>query len=122
MLGSRQKRGFAHDGPGGNYESSAHVLSSGRTGREVMSTQRRKLYTSSSGDSWYLCRGRDGNVVVSHEPNGASCGKSSKVDLGSFLARGNNGPEHQSLRQLIAELVDPSHLPSPADMAEVPKL
>ncbi len=76
-----------------------------------MTTQRRKLYTSSSGDSWYLCRGRDGGLVVSHEPNVASGGKSSQVDLGTFLAARNQGPEHGSLRQLIAELVDPEHTP-----------
>jgi len=85
-----------------------------------MTTQRRKLYTSSSGDSWYLCRGRNGDVVVSHEPNAASGGKSSQVDLGSFLARGNHGPEHQSLRQLIAELVDPSHIPTHPATAQDP--
>jgi hypothetical protein len=76
-----------------------------------MTTQRRKLYTSSSGDAWYLCRGRDGEVVVSHEPNRASGGNSSQVDLSRFLAKGNRGPEHQALRQLIAELVDPEHTP-----------
>jgi hypothetical protein len=75
-----------------------------------MTTQRRLLYTSSSGDAWYLCRERSGNIVVSHEPNLASGGKSSQIDLGTFLAKGNHGPEHQSLLQLIGELVDPQHI------------
>ena len=81
-----------------------------------MTTQRRKLYTSSNGDSWYLCRGRNGQVVVSHEPNLASGGKSSQVDLSTFLAKGNAGPEHQALLQLIAELVDPNHAPAQSEM------
>jgi hypothetical protein len=75
-----------------------------------MTDQRRKLYKSSSGDVWYLCRARDGSVVVSHEPNASSGGKFSQVDLSTFLAKENQGPEHQALRQLIAELVDPAHI------------
>jgi hypothetical protein len=48
---------------------------------------------------------------VSHEPNQASGGKSSQIDLGTFLAKGNRGPEHQSLRELIGELADPDRIP-----------
>jgi hypothetical protein len=76
-----------------------------------MTTQRRQLYESSNGDSWYLCRGRGGKLVVLHEPNRASGGTPSQIDVGTFLTEGNNGPEHQALRQLIGELVDPEHLP-----------
>jgi hypothetical protein len=61
-----------------------------------MTTQRRKLYESSSGDCWYLCPGRGGKLVVGHEPNRDSGGKSSQIDLGTFLAEGKNGPEHQA--------------------------
>ena len=76
-----------------------------------MSTQRRKLYTSPNGDSWYLCRERSGSIVVAHEPNLSSGGRSSQVELGTFLAKGNKGPEHQALLQLIGELVDPQSRP-----------
>jgi hypothetical protein len=55
-----------------------------------MAIQGRKLYASSSGDSWYLCRGRNGEVLVSHEPNVASGGK----------------------EQLIGELVNPDYKPA----------
>jgi hypothetical protein len=79
-----------------------------------MSTQRRKFYGSSNGDSWYLCRARDGQIVVSHEPSIPSGGKSSQMEIGTFLATGNKGPEHQALLQLIAELVDPAHIPTQA--------
>jgi hypothetical protein len=76
-----------------------------------MTTQRRQLYRSSSGDVWYLCRGRGGQIVVSHEPNRASGGKPSQVEIGTFLTTGNKGPEHRALLQLIGELVDPDHRP-----------
>ena len=82
-----------------------------------MTTQRRRLYTSSNGDKWYLCRERSGGVVVSHEPNRASGGQTSQIALSDFLAKQNQGPEHQALRQLIAELVDPAHLPSDQQLA-----
>ena len=88
-----------------------------------MTTQRRRLYTSSNGDKWFLCRERNGGVVVSHEPNVSSAGKVSQVELADFLAKQNQGPEHQALRQLIAELVDPGHLPTNEQLAgddEVP--
>ena len=77
-----------------------------------MATQGRKLYTSSTGDSWYLCRGRNGKVAVSHEPNAASGGKPSQIDLVTFLAKGPQGPERQALMQLIGELVNPDYKPA----------
>ena len=88
-----------------------------------MTTQRRRLYTSSNGDKWFLCRERSGGVVVSHEPNASSGGKASQIALAEFLAKQNQGPEHEALHQLIAELVDPAHLPTDQQLAgddEVP--
>jgi len=73
-----------------------------------MTNQARKLHTSSSGDTWSLYRNRDGDAVVSHQPNRASGGKPSEIDLSTFLAKGNQGPEHQALRQLIGELIGSS--------------
>jgi hypothetical protein len=70
-----------------------------------MPTQRRKLYESSSGDCWYLCRSRAGQVVVSHEPNVSSGGRPSQIEVRDFLAKGNQGPEHQALLELIGKLV-----------------
>ena len=58
----------------------------------AMTTQRRKLYASSNGDTWYLCRDRSGTVIVSHEPNVASGGKPSQVDVGTFLANRTSRP------------------------------
>jgi hypothetical protein len=74
-----------------------------------MTTRRRQLYIGSNGDKWFLCRERSGSVVVSHQPNAASGGVNAQFDVAEFLAKENRGPEHQALRQLIGELVDPAH-------------
>jgi hypothetical protein len=76
---------------------------------EPMTTQRRELYSSSNGDSWYLCRETNGHVLVCHEPNAASGGKASQVDVGTFLTKGGQGPEHQALLKLIGSLVEPNY-------------
>jgi hypothetical protein len=80
-----------------------------------MTIQARTLYTSTSGDTWSLCRSRNGDIVVSHQPNRASGGKPSEVDLSTFLAKVNEGPEHQALRQLIGELIDSNHVQAEYD-------
>jgi hypothetical protein len=80
-----------------------------------MSIQARTLYTTPSGDAWSLCRNQRGDVVVSHQPKGASGGNPSEIDLGSFLATTNQGPEHQALRQLIGELIESNNVPAEYD-------
>jgi hypothetical protein len=82
-----------------------------------MTTQRRQLYISSNGDKRFLCRERSGSVAVSHQPNAASGGLQVQIDVAEFLAKKNEGPEHQALRHLIGELVDPAHLPSDQQFA-----
>lgn len=72
-----------------------------------MASERREFYVSFSGDSWHFCHDKDFEAVVVHEPNLASGGRSSLIDLGSFLKAENRGPEHQALRKLIATLVYP---------------
>jgi hypothetical protein len=70
-------------------------------------SERRELYRSPSGDSWYLGREPiDGRAFVIHQPNGPSGGRVSHVELGAFLSDGAKGPEHQALLRLIATLVD----------------
>jgi hypothetical protein len=66
----------------------------------------RELHVSSNGDKWYLCRDSRGKVLVAHEPNNASGGKSSLIELSAFLQPKNQGPEHQALRSLISDLVE----------------
>jgi hypothetical protein len=72
--------------------------------------QARELYASSSGDRWFLARDpASGRVFVRHEPNAASGGRRAEFEVGEFLARGGQGPEHQALLHLIGTLVgDPA--------------
>jgi len=70
--------------------------------------QSRELYRSApNGDRWSLVREpQSGQVFVEHEPNVSSGGKPSRVEVGDFLARGADGPEHQALLRLIGTLID----------------
>ena len=70
-------------------------------------TERRELYRSPNGDSWYLGREpQNGRAFIIHQPGGPSGGRLSHIELGAFLSAGANGPEHQALLRLIATLVD----------------
>ena len=67
---------------------------------------RREIYSSSNGDRWFLARDQNsGRTFVVHEPNIASGGKRSEIDIAAFLARGM-GPEQQELLRLIGTLVE----------------
>lgn len=68
--------------------------------------KRREVYRSSNGDVWYLVRNPDGRVYVQHEPTQVSGGKSSCLDVATFLATGPEGPQHQAIISLIGSLVD----------------
>jgi hypothetical protein len=69
-------------------------------------TERRELYRSPNGDSWYLGREpQNGRAFIIHQPSGPSGGRLSHIELGAFLSSGN-GPEQQALLRLIATLVD----------------
>ena len=65
----------------------------------------RKLYSSPSGDRWYLIRDISGEVFIRHEANVASGGHVAHVEIGTFLNSGR-GPEHQELLRLIGLLVE----------------
>jgi hypothetical protein len=80
-----------------------------------MTIQARTLYRTPSGDAWSLCRNRNGDVVVSHQSDRVPGGKPSEIDLGSFLSKANQGPEHQALRQLIGELIESNNVPAEYD-------
>ena len=70
------------------------------------SVQTRELYSSANGDRWLLVRDRgSGGVFVRHEPNMSSGGRSSEIEISTFLARGGHGPEHQELLRLIGTSV-----------------
>jgi hypothetical protein len=68
-----------------------------------MSLLTESIYESSNGDSWTLVRDTEsGQMVVRHEPNQASGGHTSEIDVAAFLRRGGAGPEHAALRKLLA--------------------
>jgi hypothetical protein len=70
-------------------------------------TERRELYRSPSGDSWFLAREpADGRAFIIHQPTGPSGSRLAHVDLASFLSKGANGPEQQALLRLIGTLVE----------------
>jgi hypothetical protein len=69
--------------------------------------ERLELYRSPNGDCWSLGRNpEDGRAFVIHQPNGPSGGRTSHIELGAFLSRGESGPEHQALLRLIGTLVE----------------
>ncbi len=69
-------------------------------------SERRELYRSPNGDTWFLGREpQNGHAFVIHQPNAPSGGRKSHIELGEFLRQGT-GPEHQALLRLIGTLVD----------------
>jgi hypothetical protein len=73
----------------------------------AVTVARKEIYHSPNGDRWFLARNpATGHAVVLHEPNLASGGKPSQIQVGYFLARSAHGPEHQELLRLIGTLVD----------------
>jgi hypothetical protein len=71
----------------------------------MMTSGTRELYRSSNGDEWHLVRETDsGRVLIKHQPNAASGGRISYVEIAEFLTDGH-GPEHQALLRLIGTLV-----------------
>ena len=60
------------------------------------------IYESSNGDTWSLTLDPSTSVrSVTHRPNATSGGKLSKMEIGHFLTKEANGPEHQALRSLL---------------------
>lgn len=69
--------------------------------------ERRELYRSPNGDSWFLGREpENGHAFVIHQPNAPSGGRLSHIELGEFLRSDPKGPEHQALLRLIGTLVE----------------
>jgi hypothetical protein len=69
-------------------------------------SDRRELYRSPKGDTWFLAREpSDGRAFVMHQPNAAG-GRLAHIDLAEFLSNKTQGPEQQALLRLIGTLVD----------------
>jgi len=70
-------------------------------------TDRRELYRSPNGDVWFLMRDpANEKAFVVHEANPASGGQTSRLEVGTFICPGAEGPEHQALLRLIGSLVN----------------
>jgi hypothetical protein len=72
-----------------------------------VSTETRELYASPNGDRWYLARQANSQqVYVLHVANAPSGAQRTHIELGAFLNRGGNAPEHQALLRLIGMLAE----------------
>ena len=71
-----------------------------------MSDKARLLYTSANGDRWFLFRSEAGHAQIRHYANQPSGGNVTELEVGEFLTRGPQGPEHQELLRLIGTLVE----------------
>lgn len=70
-----------------------------------MSNPSRAFYTSSNGDRWLVVKvGERDEIFVRHEPNRASGGQPSEVDVETFMARGPGSPEGEALIDLLDQL------------------
>ncbi len=67
----------------------------------------RRIYASSSGDTWDLVRDpASGRVSVLHTANMASGGAKAEFDLDAFLPRNKGSAENDALQAMIGTLVD----------------
>jgi hypothetical protein len=63
------------------------------------------VYASSNGDRWYLVLddADPERLRVRHQPNRASGGRATTVDIDEFLAEGH-GPQHEALQRHLQRL------------------
>ncbi|RWG85140.1 hypothetical protein EN836_14490 [Mesorhizobium sp. M1C.F.Ca.ET.193.01.1.1] len=70
-----------------------------------MSHSSRAFYTSSNGDRWLVVKvGERDEIFVRHEPNRASGGQPSVVDIETFMACRPGSPEGKALIDLLDQL------------------
>ena len=67
-----------------------------------MSVPTRLIHASSNGDRWLLVGNQHEKSTVRHEPNRASGGLPSEMDVDAFLGHDGQGPQHDALRSLLA--------------------
>ena len=63
------------------------------------------IHASSNGDRWYLVRddADPKRLRVRHQPNLASGGRATTVEVDEFLAQGH-GPQHEALQRHLQQL------------------
>ena len=64
----------------------------------------KELYNAPNGDHWALCKDVVGKLIVRHQPNLASGGQPSEIEVDQFLSCDGQGPEYQALREALTEL------------------
>src|SRR5580658_6467130 len=70
----------------------------------LMLTTEKAIYRSSNGDQWYLVEEPGSErMFVRHQPNRASGGQSSLIEVADFLSEGH-GPQHEALLRLLANI------------------
>ena len=71
-----------------------------------MAVETRLIFSSPNGDDWFLAYDAlTERTFVQHRANAASGGHITERDIGDFLSRGPNNPEHMALLRLIGSLV-----------------
>jgi hypothetical protein len=91
---------------GGKKGEGAIVCCAKRQEGDQNMSDRRELYRSPNGDTWFLGREpENGHAFIIHQPNAPSGGRLSHIELGAFLREGA-GPEQQALLRLVGTLVE----------------
>src|SRR5260221_12963021 len=76
---------------------------SGLEATEMPNTEK-TIYRSPNGDQWYLVEEPGSErMFVRHQPNRASGGQSSLIEVVDFLAEGH-GPQHEALLRLLGNV------------------
>jgi len=85
-------------------------------------SERRELYRSPNGDSWFLGREpANGQAFVIHQPNAPSGGRRSHIELADFLKE-RSSPAQQALLRLIGTLVEvPPYAEDPKGATDEPR-
>ena len=69
-----------------------------------MPTSTEVFYSSANGDRWQLVKQAEtGGFMIRHEPNLASGGQVSEVEISDFLSRSGRSPQAEALRELLAK-------------------
>jgi hypothetical protein len=74
---------------------------------ETTTAKAREIYTSSSGDRWFLAHDPESDrVYIKHVANTPSGGQQTDTEIDTFLSGERGSPEHRALVRLIGTLVE----------------
>ena len=76
----------------------------------IVSWQSDLIHRSQNGDVWYLLReAPSARILVRHVANPSSGGQVTDLPVEEFLAIDGPGPEHRTLRELLARVAGTLH-------------